>query len=76
MPVQHEYVIRTITFLQDGMIEIEWTDGAEHDDLGGTFHRTQITAEGQQSDEQVTYWANEIRQDADEFLYAWLKTRR
>ena len=76
MPIEHQYVVRSVTFLDEGMIEIEWTDVAEHDDKGGTFMRTQITAEGQETDQQVGYWAAELRQDADEMLYAWLKVRR
>lgn len=76
MPIEHEYVVRSVTFLQDGIIEIEWTDANEHDEKGGTFIRSQITREGQQAEQQVGYYATELVQDADELLYAWLKTRR
>lgn len=76
MPIVHEYVVISVTFNQEGAMEIEWTDAAEHDEMGGTFVRTQITAEAMEAYPRVGYYANELRQDVDELLYAFLKERK
>jgi hypothetical protein len=76
MPVERDLVVLVITFIQEGGVEVEWVDANEHDELGGTVWHSRITKEGQQSDAQVGYYADELRQDAEELLHAWLKTRR
>lgn len=62
-----------IQLADDGQINIDWVDSSEMSPKGGELHSTFVTLSGQESDEQVDYWAKEIRQDADEFLHAVLK---
>lgn len=63
----------SISLADDGQINIDWIDTAEMTPQGGEYHSTFVTLGGQEADEQVEYWAKEIRQDLDEFLHHVLK---
>jgi hypothetical protein len=59
-----------IRFLDDGGINVEWSDDTEQSPEGGTAHSTYISQYGQQSYPHVETYAGELRQDAQELL-AW-----
>ena len=63
----------SISLADDGQINIDWIATAAMSPQGGEYHSTFVTLGGQEADEQVEYWAKEIRQDADEFLHHVLK---
>ena len=62
-----------VQFEEDGDIQIHWTRPQDHSELAATFHTTMITREGLESDQDLSYYASEIRGDALELLMAWLK---
>lgn len=64
-----------VQFEENGDLQIHWTRPQEQTDLGATFHTTLITREGLESNEDLNYYANELRGDAHEVLMAWLKVQ-
>lgn len=69
----HKKAVRvlSVSFGDEGEIEVSWTDENEHSNLGATVFSQVITPEGQQASEEMAYWTTELRQTVDEFLGNW-----
>ena len=65
-----------VNFDEEAGIQIQWFDPDEHDKQGGTYHTSMVTRLAQEEVAEVNYYAKELRQDVDELLAHWLKTRR
>lgn len=70
-----EPVVLNVQFEEDGGIQVHWTRPEDHSQVDATYHTTLISREGQESDGQLDYYANELRGDAHEFLMAYLKVK-
>ena len=68
-------VILNLQFEQNGDIQVHWTRPDDHSMVDATYYTTLVSREGQESDQQLNYWADELRGDALEFLMAFLKLR-
>lgn len=68
-------VVLNIQFEQNGDIQVHWTRPGDHSEVDATYYTTLISREGQESDGQLDYYANELRGDAFEFLMAYLKVK-
>lgn len=62
-----------VQFEDNGDIQIHWTRPSDHSEFAATYHTTLISREGLESDEDLTYYASEVRDDVYEMLMAWLK---
>lgn len=62
--------VQGVSLEEDGTIIIHWADPKRQSELGGTAFQSYITVDGQESDEQVAYYAKELRQDVVELLEA------
>lgn len=69
-------VVLSLSFGEEGEIEMAWTDVSTHDDYSALVTSEVITEAGQNADEQVGYWSRELRQSVDEFLGAWRNYKR
>lgn len=52
-------------------IQITWVDTDAIGKHGGDIHLSTISDYSQNEDDQVKYWATELRQAVDELLGAW-----
>ena len=68
-------VVLNIQFEADGGIQLHWTRPEAHSEYDATYYTTLVSREGQEADPQLTYWGNELHQDALEFLFAFLKVQ-
>lgn len=69
-------MITRISFDDDGSIVFEWVEESEVDDNGGESHQTWITPDGLGLEEELAYYAKELREDADELLGRYLNVRK
>ena len=65
-----------IAFLDDGGINIEWSDDLEQSPEGGTAHSTYISMFGRQTYPHVGTYAEELKQDAEELLAWFIKYKK
>ena len=70
------YVVSAIMFESDGTVSIQWLSESDQDDDGGLYHTSVIYPSGQEADQRVRYYVQELREDVDELLDAWLKHRK
>lgn len=68
-------VVLNVQFDEDGGIQVHWTRPSEHSAVDATYYTTLVSREGQESDGQLNYYADELRGDAFEFLMAYLKVK-
>jgi len=72
--VPTDVVVLGVTFGEKA-ITIEWTSEEDQRPEGSTYHQTSITQEGEEAWEHVSYYAEELRQDAEE-LILWFEKYR
>ncbi len=65
--------IQNLQFYEDGRINIEYLDTEEQKPEGGQFHTAYVTLSGTETDEQVSYYVGEVREDVDQLLHLILK---
>lgn len=71
-----EQTVASIGFDEAGGISIAWVVESDNNEDGGTMYQSVITEEGQKASAELTYWAAELRQSADEFLAHWRRYKR
>jgi len=67
--------VYTVTF-SDDTITVEWVSDEEQTHNFADFHQTTVTREGESQWPRVKYYADELRQDAEEFVHWVDKYRR
>ena len=70
------YLVSQVSFGEDGSVTIHWADPNKVSDLGGTYFTTVITPAAAEADQVVGYYLQELKEDVDELVAAWLKLER
>lgn len=74
--MKNDPLVQTISFDEEGGIIVTWIDPVESDRYGSELRQSHVSPEAQESDQQLSYYAAELRQDVQEFLAAWVRFRR